>query len=273
MGKLYVALVLCTAAMLVLVFLSWAGEVTPSKDGKLSGGEYGVLYECAFPNTVVLDGDLNELPWQYAPWHTIAHDEGTGPAPDAKDATCSFAAVADDKWLYVALKVTDDTILTGESFGGDLWNDDSVEVYIDANHAALGAYEVDDSQITIGASNIGADIEAPELGGTGDGPNTGTHAAVVESADGWIVESAVPLKNNKWDIKPKDGLIIGFNIHFNDDDDGGARDHKLIWSLKDVDDQSWQNTTRFADLKFVQLQYAVEPGGKLSATWGQIKQR
>jgi len=273
MRRFYAALTLCAIAVFVLVAASWAGEVIPSKDGKLTGGEYGVLYECAFPNTVKLDGDLNDQPWQYAPWHTIEHDEGTGPAPNEKDATCSFAAVADNEWLYVALRVTDDEIVTGESFGADLWNDDSVEIYIDANNERAGAYQVDDSQITIGASNIGADIEEPELGGTGDGPLTGTHAAVVESADGWIVESAVPLKNNKWDIEPENGLIIGFNIHFNDDDDGGDRDHKLIWSLKDVDDASWENTTRFADLKFVQLQYAVEPGGKLSAAWGQIKQR
>jgi hypothetical protein len=273
MRRFYVASVLFTIAIFVFVAASWAGEVTSSKDGKLDGGKFGEVYECAFPNTVKLDGDLNDQPWQYAPWHTIGHDEGTGPAPDAKDALCSFAVIADSEWLYVALRVTDDKILTGEVMGNDLWKDDSVEIYIDANHAAAGIYEQDDAQITIGAVNIGGNIEEPELGGTGDGATTGTQAAVVESADGWIVESAVPLQNDKWDIKPANGLIIGFNIHFNDDDDGGDRDHKLIWSLKDVDDQSWQNTTRFADLEFVQLQYAVEPGDKLSATWGQIKQR
>ncbi len=65
--------------------------------------------------------------------------------------------------------------------------------------------------------------------------------------------------------------MIGFNIHFNDDDVGGERDHKLIWSLLDVDDQSWQNTTRFADLEFRNVKLAVSPGGKLAATWGNIK--
>ena len=272
MRRFYTASVLYIIVMFVFVSALRAGEVIPSKDGKLGGGKFGEVFECSFPNTVVLDGDLNELPWQYAPWHTIEFDEGTGPAPGGKDATCSFSVLADSEWLYVALRVTDDEILTGEVMGNELWNDDSVEIYIDANHAEAGAYEQDDAQITIGAVNIElGDIEEPELGGTGDGATTGTQAAVVESADGWIVESAVPLKNDKWEIKPKDGLIIGFNIHFNDDDDGAGRDHKLIWSLKDVDDQSWQNTTRFADLKFVNIPMAVEPGGKLSTTWGQIK--
>lgn len=261
-----------TIAALIFPADLLAGDVTPSKGGRLSGGKFGELYECAFPNTVKLDGDLNDQAWQYAPWHTIKHDEGTGPAPDDKDAMYSFAAVADSTWLYVALKVSDDKTVTGESMGNDLWNDDSVEVYIDANHAQAGVYEKDDSQITIGAVNFDLkNVEKPELGGTGDGATTGTRAAVVKAADGWNVEAAVPLKNDKWDIKPSDGLVIGFNTHFNDDDDGGGRDHKLIWSSKDVDDRSWEDTTRFADLKFVNVPLAVEPGDKLVITWGMLR--
>jgi hypothetical protein len=272
MRKHYVIPIFCSVAMFVLIFTSWAGEVTPGRD--IDGGKFGEVYECAFPNSVELDGVLNEFAWTYAPWHTISNEEGTQPAPNGADATCSFAAVADDEWLYVALRITDDTISTEEERGDALWKDDSVEVYIDANHAAAGAYEVDDAQITIGAVNITeGTVDEPFLCGTGDGATTGTLAAVVETADGWLVEASIPLSNAKWDIEPQDNLVIGFNVHFNDDDDNGDRDHKLIWSLLDVDDQSWQNTTRFADLKFVRLELAVEPGDKLSATWGQIKQR
>jgi hypothetical protein len=93
---------------------------------------------------------------------------------------------------------------------------------------------------------------------------------VVETATGWIVEAAVPLKNNKWDIRPAAGLVIGFNVQSNDDDDGGNRDHKLIWSDLDVDDNSWQYPTRFADLTFVGAT-AVRPSGKLAVKWGGIK--
>jgi len=272
MKKVHFVLAFCFIVLLTNTL--WAGQVTPSKDGKVAGGKFGEVYECAFPNTIKLDGSLNELPWDYAPWHTINHDEGTGPAPDAKDATCSFAAIADSKWLYVAIKVTDDKIITGEVSGNDLWKDDSVEIYIDANNAGTAAYEKDDAQITIGANNIDLrNIEKPDLGGTGDGAKTGTQAAVVKSANGWIVEAAIPLKNDKWDIKPSHGLIIGFNIHFNDDDDGGDRDHKLIWSSKDVDDLSWSNTSRFGKLKFVNAPLAVDSENKTLYTWGQIKKR
>ena len=257
---------------LLLISAAWAGKVTPSKDGKVSGGTFGEVYECAFPNTVKLDGKLDDLAWQYAPWHTIEHDEGTQPAPTAKNATCSFAAVADDEWLYVALEVTDDKTVTGETMGNDLWKDDSVEVYIDANNAKTATYEGDDAQITIGAVNMDlGNIDEPELGGTGDGAKTGTKAAVVASNDGWIVEAAIPLQNDKWDIKLENGKTIGFNVHLNDDDDGGDRDHKLIWSLKDAADSSWQNTSVFGELKFVNAPLAVEPLNKLSTSWGCIK--
>jgi len=271
MRGFYTILVLCVAAIFI-VTASWAGDVTPSKDGKLTGGKFGEVYQCAFPNTVELDGDLSDFSWEYAPWHTIEFDEGTGPASDADDATVSFAAVADDQWLYVALRVTDDTIVTGEVLPADSWNDDSVEVYIDANHGETAVYEVDDAQITIPADNMNINnIDAPDLGGEGGGATTGTRVAVAETDDGWLVEAAIPLSNDKWDIEPANGMIIGFNVHFNDDDAGGARDHKLIWSLLDVDDASWSNTTRFADLEFRSVQLAVSPGGKLAATWGNIK--
>ena len=268
MKRIYVVSILCIAGMFIAVD-SWAGDVEPGLAGDISGGEFGVVYECAFPNTVELDGKLNDQAWIYAPWHTIAHDDGTGPAPDEDDATCSFAAVADSKWLYVAIRLIDDTILAGET---NDYKDDSVEIYIDANHAATATYEADDAQITIGAGNIDGDIEKPHITGSAGAAGIGVEVAVVETADGWVVEAAVPLNSGKWNITPKAGTVIGFNIHFNDDDVGGERDHKLIWSLLDVDDQSWQNTTRFADLEFVSLQLAVEYTDKLSATWGRIKQ-
>jgi len=267
MRKLCAILSVHVIIILALVLSSLAGEVTPGKG--IAGGKYGETYECAFPNTVVVYGKLDDDPWQFAPWHTISNEEGTQPAPDGADATMSFAAVADNKWLYVAVRLTDDTIHAGET---DTWEDDSIEIYIDANHAETGTYEGDDAQITIGAGNIGGDPNAPHLTGRGDGAGTGTLAGVAEIAGGWVVEAAVPLDNGRWKIEPKDGLVIGFNIHFNDDDDGASRDHKLIWSLLDVDDQSFNNPTRFADLKFVKVELAVEPMDKLSCTWGQVKQ-
>lgn len=225
----------------------------------------GTNYNCQYPVTVTLDGNLGD--WGGVEFILVPHDKGTGPAPDNADASIEFAAVADDSWLYVAIDIKDDSIISGET---DNWEDDSVEVYIDANHARTETYEGDDAQITIGAASIGGDIQNPVITGSSGAADIGTQAAVVESAGGWIVEAAIPLNSPKWNIRPSAGMVIGFNVHFNDDDDNGGRDHKLIWSDLDVDDQSWNNTTRFADLTFIGAS-AVQPSGKLTTTWASVK--
>jgi hypothetical protein len=225
----------------------------------------GTNYNAQYPVTITLDGDLGD--WNGVEFIFVPHDKGTGPAPDDADASLSFAAVADDDWLYVAIDIEDDTITSGES---DDWQDDSVEIYVDANHARTETYEADDAQITIGAASIGRDVANPHVTGSTGVADIGVQAAVVEVAGGWIVEAAIPLNCDKWNIAPSAGMVIGFNVHFNDDDDGGGRDHKLIWSDLDTDDRSWQNTSRFADLTFIGAS-AVEPSSKLTTTWGSLK--
>ena len=83
----------------------FANKVEPGK--RVKGGKFGVVYECAFHNTVELDGNLEDQEWALAPWHFVDHLTGTGPAPNDEDASFAFAAVADDKWLYVAFKIKD----------------------------------------------------------------------------------------------------------------------------------------------------------------------
>ena len=275
MKKGYVMIAVVLLAAVIFVYPCSANEVIP---GIIAGGEFGLVYPCGFSNanTVELDGILGELAWQFAPWHVIDHATGTQPAPNDDDASLSFAAAADANWLYVALRVTDDELQIKEENGGDLWKDDSVEVYLDPNNGKTDTYEAKkgdwDVQITIGAVNIDGDPNAPILAGTGEGATTGTLAAVVQTAKGWDVEAAIPLDSDgKWEIVPEDGLRIGFNIHLNDDDDGADRDHKLIWSANDLDDQSWQNPSRFAELEFVEAFLAVDPSGKLATTWGAIR--
>lgn len=272
--KRFYGMVAITVFATIVAHAFAANKVEPGFQG--IGGKFGEVYECAFPNTVEVDGDFGDFAWRFAGWHFVDNKTGTGPAPNEANASISFAAVADNSWLYVALRVKDDKIIRGEEPPGSSWKDDSVEIYIDPNHGETAGYEAKkgdwDAQITIPADNIGKDPNKPDLGGTGDGATTGTKAAVVETAEGWDVEAAIPLDSkNKWDIKPEDGLIIGFNIHLNDDDDGGDRDHKLIWSKKDIDDRSWTDTTRFADLQFVSLKLSVDAKHKLTTQWGKMK--
>lgn len=239
-----------------------------------------MLIKCAFPNSIVIDGKLNDLAWKHATWHRIEAKDATVPAPDNKNASLKFAVTADDKYIYFAAEITDNKVQSGENSACDVWNDDSVEVYIDGENDKASAYDVNDAQITIGADVIGQNpdvkVTAGLLGGCvgiTQGPKTETVTTGTLTNDGWIVEAGIPLKNSGWNIKPKTGLKIGFNVQYNDDDDGAGRDYKLIWSVKEVKqgEGSWNNPSLFPELEFVQMVLAVDYRASITTTWAEIK--
>lgn len=259
--------------LLALTSFCFGGDVKP---GQIGGGTFGEVYECAFPNSANLDGEIDEVAWRFAPWHVVRHDDGPRPSTSDKDSFYEFAAVADKDFLYVAFKVYDDALIKGETSGCDVYKDDSVEIYIDAGNDGSKSYDANDAQITIGAENIGGDVDKPILGGCigiTQGPQTGTKAAVKKTDYGYVVEAAVPLKSKGWKMEPKDKLVIGFNTHINDDDDGGDDDHILNWSLKDVADTSWEDPSVFGKLKFVEKSLSISIEPVLPITWGQVKRR
>lgn len=254
-----------------------AGKVIP---GIIDGGEYGVLIKCAFPNTIKLDGKLNDQAWQYAPWHFISSQDASVPAPNDRNASLKFAVCADNEYLYVGFEITDDKVIYGEDTGCNVWKDDSVEVYIDGGNEKAGAYDVNDAQITIGADFIDQEpneaTAAKLLGGcvgTTQGPTTGTIATGKKTTNGWDLEVAIPLKNKGWNIKVSNGSKIGFNVQYNDDDSGGDRDYKLIWCAAEIKagEGSWSNPSLFAELMFVEALLAVNTQAKIASTWAFIK--
>jgi hypothetical protein len=233
----------------------------------VSADELGVMYDCAFPVTVTLDGDFGD--WPNVPWHKITHDMGWDNPDSDADGSVEFACVADSDYIYFALKVWDDSKIVDENTGSDVWQDDSVEVYVDGGNEKVGAYDANDRQLTIGRDNIGGDIDDPKMGG--QGPGSGTKAAVIDTNYGWAVEAATPLAT--YGIPAVEGTVIGFNVQLNDDDDGGGRDHKLAWSSVELasGEASWTNPQMFAELQFVSVLTAVSSEGKLATTWASIK--
>jgi oligosaccharide reducing-end xylanase len=244
--------------------------------------EFGVTYDCVFPFTVVLDGDFADWPANVS-WHKVTHTMGWGTLPDDdKDGSYEFACAADSESLYVAIKISDDMKVIDEDTGHSVYNDDAIELYIDGDNSKAGNYDGNDSQIMIGRENVGGDPSNPKLGGANpswgahvanaiSGPDSGTRAAVVDTNYGWAMELAVPLA--RFGIKPADGVIIGFNVQLNDDDDKSGRDHKLSWSARERsgDESSYKDTSAFGDLKFVSVSSAVSSEGKAAITWGKIR--
>ena len=230
--------------------------------------EPGVMYDCAFPVTVTLDGDFAD--WPGVPWDTVDHTMGWNNPDSDADGSMKFACVADDQFLYVGVKIWDDAKVIDENVGGDVWQDDSVEIYIDGGDEKASTYDANDAQITIGRDNVGGDVLHPKLGGSG--PKDNTQAAVIETDYGWAIESAILLSD--FGIAPADGTVIGFNIQLNDDDDKGGRDHKLAWSAVELakGESSWNNPSVFAELEFVSSTTPVSAMDKVATTWASIKE-
>ena len=232
--------------------------------------------------SLTLDGLLDEPAWERA--HFQKHNGFLETAPESEeDAGFEFAALADAEYLYIAVRVADDRVQAGADFHSqcDGWQDDSIEIYIDALNdgpecgaANANCYKADDAQITVLRQNVlYEDPDELVFGGlagygtcdfSGPAPEV-CRGVVTEGEDGdeggWEMEVAIALETlgnsddgtPAWRIDSSPGCRIGFSIQGNDDDDGGGRDTKTLWALKEiaVGEQAWRNPGVFGKLVFV----------------------
>ena len=208
-------------------------------------GTPGEVYYAPFPLDITLDGDLSE--WTDVPKVTIPESAlaVTGAT------TITFAAAADDEFLYLMSDVTDDNIVTGEH-GAEYWNEDSVEFYINAaGDLGLTSYEDGVVQMTIPPLNAGRPMDEVVIGGV-SGEMAEAQVVVMETENGYVIETAVPLKNRVWNIQREHGSVIGFQVHLNGASES-SRNLKVIWSVFDQSDSSYQNPSVFGQLVFFEI--------------------
>jgi endoglucanase len=197
-----------------------------------------------FPVDITLDGDLSD--WAGVPSATV--ERGTMPSTNpAENGSFTFSVAADMDTLYISMSMPDQNIITGQH-GQDYWNEDSLEFYVNFS-GDLGATTYGDGihQFNINPGNIG-NTDPAALVYTGvNAAGVALEGYVFETDDGWGFEVALPLP-----VEPEHGLEIGFNAHAN-----GAsvqdRDVKLIWSLADSADTSWQNPSVFGRALFFEI--------------------
>jgi hypothetical protein len=166
-----------------------------------------------------------------------------------ENGSFTFAVAADNDNCYITMSMVDQNIITGHH-DASYWNEDSMEFYLNLSGDRFRTdYGDGVFQININPSDMGNDDPADiTITGTSSA-NTGVQAIVVETEDGWGFEAAVPISDY---ITPEHGLEIGFQAQAN-----GAssldRDVKLIWSLADAEDTSWQNPSVFGSGIFFEV--------------------
>ncbi|GAB4537198.1 MAG: hypothetical protein Fur0018_27950 [Anaerolineales bacterium] len=218
---------------------------TPTPGPLASDGVPNESYYAPFPLTVALDGAPSE--WALVPQVTMPEA-----GPSIQGSTwLSFAAAADDAYLYFLADVHDPKIITGQH-GSDYWNEDSVEFYLNATgDLTLKAYEDAVVQITVPPLNAGKSPDEVVLGGVNH-ENANARAAVALTDYGYVVEVAVPLQNDFWNIQPVHGGVLGFQVHLNGASQS-SRDKKVIWSRFDLSDSSYYDPSVFGKLVFFEI--------------------
>ena len=242
---------------IVLLAVAWAGPANAQDD---------ILAQIQKTATApTIDGVTNDAVWAQATAHGLDEFYGTDTLEGPEDLDITWRALWDDANLYVMFDVTDDVIVMEESCN---WEDDSVELYIDAQNLDVEEYNIaggDDDvpvyQLTalagFDADSVCAKVPYAEFE-NGDtswftqginsyddgGDETSTYypqgtdvsQAVIHDDNHWSFEVAFPWSS--LDETPSNIMArgsMGFGVAYNDDDDEAGRDTQPIWGDSGLD--------------------------------------
>ncbi|CAM4464905.1 endo-1,4-beta-xylanase [Paenibacillus tarimensis] len=205
--------------------VSWSDTTASQQSDTSRFGELKLVKAVSIHKAVkgkpVIDG-AQDSGWSRASeLSTDVQVQGTG------GASAKVKVMWDENYLYVLAKV-DDRLLSDAS--ANAYEQDSVEIFLDADNSKSSEYEPDDGQFRINFHNVRT------FGGNAADELIQSAVKIVEG--GYVVEAAIKLP----DSKPC--RVIGFDIQVNNDEDGdGKRDTVTIWN--DQTGDSYRSTAKF----------------------------
>lgn len=179
--------------------------------------------------TITIDGNPNESQWDFS-------NNITKNIIGTSNNTSRFAVLWDSLYLYVAYTITD---ASKYNESANAWDDDAVEIYIDAENNGGTSYGTNDRQFAKEWNSTTIWERA--------GKTTGVTHAWSNITNGYAVEIRLAWSNIGV-TNPAAGFRIGFDVAVNDDDNGGARESQQMWA---GDNDNWQYPRNFGDLLLV----------------------
>lgn len=173
---------------------------------------------------ITIDGALNETAWK------LNRSIGK-PVTGTYNNTATFGVLWDNNNLYIGAKILDSTL---NNDSPDAWNNDALEVFIDANNNKLNTYDGYDNQFIKGW-NTGTLFSKTAI--------TGAQHAWAAIDGGYTVEISIPW--SQLGITPAVGTQIGLDVANDDDDNGGDRDAQAVWQGTM---NNYQSTANFGTL-------------------------
>jgi hypothetical protein len=211
-------------------------------------------------DTINFDGIDNELSYGAAQTLTTFNNTGVN-GPD--DFSGYFKVCWDSTYLYFFANITDDVDHSNLNGGND-WEFDNMEIFIDLDTTSVGTYYDDNtSQIRL---NRG--WQRVSYAGRATADNFYYYSANKPDNEGWIVETAIPwisaLPSGSLpeDILEYIGNSMGFDV-MGADSDGedpfyGMRDGQSAWDMDDpstiddrTEDNAWNNTRVFGIIELL----------------------
>ena len=171
-------------------------------------------------------------------WNTTAETiayVNTGIVDNDQDLSATWKGLWDDQYLYLFVQVNDDV---NSVDGTNAWNDDGLELYIDADVSGGEAYDgINDYQVGFQSGNN----TSMDYGFNSATSLTGVSHAFYSAGTGYTFEVAIPWSS--LGISPANGTITALDIHVIDDDNGGDREGKMAWA--DEMEVAWKHPSAF----------------------------
>ncbi|MEC0110268.1 endo-1,4-beta-xylanase [Paenibacillus taichungensis] len=174
--------------------------------------------------TPAIDGSVDSI-WSKAPELKLDTKQMAW-----SGATGTAKALWDDDNLYVLVQVRDDQL---NKSNPNVWEQDSVEVFVDENNGKTANFQDDDGQYRVNFENA-ASFNPAEIA-------AGFESKVSVSGTNYTVEMKIPFKK----VKPANNAKIGFDAQINDAKDGN-RISVNAWN--DPSGQGYQDTSVFGEL-------------------------
>lgn len=146
-------------------------------------------------------------------------------------ATGTFRVLWDKDYLYVLAEVKDRIL---DDTSPNVYEQDSVEVFVDQNNHKTEGYEADDGQYRVNFKNLATFNGNPAA-------QAKFHSAAKTVAGGYLVEMAIPFTA----APPSPGTVIGFDAQVND---GTAGKRTGIRNFNDSSNSGWQSTLGYGVL-------------------------
>ncbi len=211
------------------------GVVWSFTTGSLPTADANIVETTTAPT---IDGSVDGV-WASTNSYSIANII-IGTVTDDSDLSGTWRALWDSTNLYYLVEVTDDTL---NNDSNNAWDDDSVELYIDADNSKGTSYDgVNDYQYVF-RYNDGT----IHLGSSSATNTEGIDFTIVATANGYNFEVSIPWST--LGVTAAQGSLIGTDVHVDDDDDGGSRDGKKAWFA--IVDDSWTDPNTFATAELV----------------------